>query len=378
MLARKFLYIVAGLIMLTLGSALAYRLWGQQMLAAVMVPSARFEAPAPLAADAYDDKAMWIARPDLAGRNPSAWLPDGAWRPAVPGHAAIFFVHPTSYTAPFNKAKWNAPLDDAEANKIAISYVRLQASALTSAGAVWAPRYRQAHFGAFMRAGPNRDAAIDAAYRDVEAAFAAFLAANPSGPIIIAGHSQGTLLAMRLLRDHVADKPVARRIVAAYLVGWPVSLTADVPALGLPACTRADQGGCILSWQSFAEPADPSSVVSAYADYPGMTGDGRRGTPMLCVNPLTGAPGTTAGPAANFGTLAPGETDASPMRLVKNAVPARCATSGREQGFLLIGDPPSLGPYALPGNNYHVYDYALFWANIRLDASKRLTAFLGH
>jgi hypothetical protein len=29
----------------------------------------------------------------------------------------------------------------------------------------------------------------------------------------------------------------------------------------------------------------------------------------------------------------------------------------------------------LYGNNYHVYDYALFWANIRADAEARLSAF---
>jgi len=29
----------------------------------------------------------------------------------------------------------------------------------------------------------------------------------------------------------------------------------------------------------------------------------------------------------------------------------------------------------LPGNNYHVYDYALFWAAIRTDAERRLKAW---
>jgi hypothetical protein len=29
----------------------------------------------------------------------------------------------------------------------------------------------------------------------------------------------------------------------------------------------------------------------------------------------------------------------------------------------------------LPGNNYHVFDYALFWANIRADAAARLASF---
>ena len=36
-----------------------------------------------------------------------------------------------------------------------------------------------------------------------------------------------------------------------------------------------------------------------------------------------------------------------------------------------------LGPYVLPGNNYHVYDYALFWGSIRADAERRLKAFRG-
>jgi hypothetical protein len=35
-----------------------------------------------------------------------------------------------------------------------------------------------------------------------------------------------------------------------------------------------------------------------------------------------------------------------------------------------------MGPYVLPGNNYHVYDYSLFWANIRADAERRVAAYL--
>ena len=41
----------------------------------------------------------------------------------------------------------------------------------------------------------------------------------------------------------------------------------------------------------------------------------------------------------------------------------------------MIGKGPDLGPYVLPGNNYHVFDYSLFWANVRADAARRLTAF---
>jgi len=44
--------------------------------------------------------------------------------------------------------------------------------------------------------------------------------------------------------------------------------------------------------------------------------------------------------------------------------------------LLMIGAPPQgFGNYVLPGNNYHVFDYALFWANIRDDVARRLEAF---
>lgn len=372
--ARKFLYIVAGIIVLMLGSALAYRMWGQQMINAVMVPTAPFTEPKPRTAEDYAKPDLWIARPDQSSDNPALWLPKGAWQPAVPGHAAIFFVHPTSYLSPFNKAHWNATPNDGETNLLARQFVMGQASALTSAGKVWAPRYRQAHFGAFLQQSANRDKAIQAAYRDVEAAFAAFLAANPDGPIILAGHSQGSLLLMRLMADHVSGTPVAARIAAAYVVGWPVSLAHDLPKMGLPACTKADEGGCVLSWQSFAEPADLSQVRAAMNSFAGLDGKDRSGSAILCINPLTGSPDSRAEAARNFGTLGPAvRPEDAP--LYKGLVPARCGT-GKEQGFVLIGDPPQMGPFTLPGNNYHVYDYALYWANIRLDASKRLTAFL--
>ncbi len=45
------------------------------------------------------------------------------------------------------------------------------------------------------------------------------------GRSCLAGHSQGSLHLMRLMAEKVAGKPVAKRIVAAYVVGWPVSET---------------------------------------------------------------------------------------------------------------------------------------------------------
>jgi len=250
-----------------------------------------------------------------------------------------------------------------------------QASAFNGVGEVWAPRYRQATFGAFLAAGdPRSQQAIDFAYRDVARAFETFLANMPADkPIILAGHSQGSLHLLRLLREKVVGTPVAKRIVAVYAIGWPISLTADLPALGFPACRTAGQARCILSWQSYAEPADPRQVKAYFDASRGYAGIPRKGTKMLCVDPLTGAEDGAAPASVNEGALVP-RANLSGVDLVAGAVPARCTA----QGILSIGSAPAgFGNYVLPGNNYHVFDYALFWANIRNDAAARLRTFLG-
>ncbi|MBY0283739.1 MAG: DUF3089 domain-containing protein [Sphingomonas sp.] len=366
-MARKFLYLVAVLIVMALAGLLAFRIFGAQMMRAAFVPSAAFQAlPAVPPAD-YADARLWIARPDKPG-NPALWTPPGYTPAADPG-AALFFIHPTSY---LDRSRWNAPLDDATANDRAALFLRGQASAFNESAAIWAPRYRQATFGAFLTNEATAQQALDLAYRDVDAAFDAFLRdIGPNRPIILAGHSQGALHLARLLHDRVAGTPLAKRIVAAYVVGWPVSRSADLPALGLPECTRADQTGCLLSWQSFAEPADPAMILDTFDASTGFAGVARSGTALVCTNPITGTPDADAPASANLGTLFP-SADLKTATIGAGRIPARC--TGR--GFLMIGSPPSeFGRYVLPGNNYHVFDYSLFWANVRADVARRLAAF---
>ncbi|HEX7852185.1 MAG TPA: DUF3089 domain-containing protein [Sphingobium sp.] len=367
-MARKFLFFFAGLIVLVLAAAFTYRLWGDRLLRVALVPGATFSAPSPRSPADYAKAGLWFEH----GSTNSLPLPAGA--PKEPGRvaerqAAIFFVHPTSF---IDRSAWNAPASDKSADDLARTFLSVEGNVFTGLGPIWAPRYRQATFGAFLTEKPQGEQALDAAYRDVAVAFDAFLAANPKGPIILAAHSQGSRHLMRLLAEKVAGKPVATRIAAAYLVGWPVSVTADLPALGLPACTKADQPGCILSWQSFAEPAEANYVSDPYDTGRGLTGKPKRGTPMLCINPLTG----TSAPAQSSANLGMTKRDekTNVQSIIRPGVGAHC--SGR--GLLLIDGTPDLGPYVLPGNNYHVYDYMLFWANVRADAGRRLDAFLAH
>jgi hypothetical protein len=283
--------------------------------------------------------------------------------------ASVFFIHPTSY---LDRTQWNAPIDDAESQRLALLFVQSQASAFNGIGAIWAPRYRQATFGAFLTTEKDAEKALDFAYRDVLAAFDYFIAQAPKDrPIILAAHSQGSMHLTRLLRERIAGKPEAQRIAAAYIVGWPISMTADLAALGLPACETSAQAGCIVSFQSFAEPAETRMVTDVYDASVSPEGIARIGSPMLCVNPVTGNRGDSAPAEANLGTLIP-NADLTEATLRRASIPARCDA----RGFLLIGPPPAgIDRYVLPGNNYHVFDYALFWANLRADAERRLTIF---
>ncbi|HVR91379.1 MAG TPA: DUF3089 domain-containing protein [Novosphingobium sp.] len=371
-MARKFLYLIVFLVVVVIGGLVALRFWAEDLTEFAFVPSAPFEAQAPLVANVYDDPAMWISRPGKGPSDPARWMPTGAAAPAAPGasavRAAVFFIHPTSY---LDKDRWNAPLDDKVSSGRAEIMVRGLASPFNSSEEVWAPRYRQAAFGSFLSDGPQARQALDLAYGDVLQAFDYFLeTTDPKVPIVLAGHSQGAQHLMRLLRDRVAGKPLARRIAVAYVVGWPVSLTHDLPALELPPCTAPDQSGCVMSWLSFAEPADPAMMATAYARRPGLDGQPLAGSPMLCSNPLTGAAGGSAPASANLGTLVP-DILLKTGKIVPGMVPASCGTDG----FLAIGPAPNIGPFVLPGNNYHVYDIPLFWANLRTDFARRVAAW---
>ena len=367
-MARKFLYFMVLLVVIIIAALLALRIWSAELTRFAFVPRVPFETLQPLPAGAYADPKMWVSRPGTP-HDPAQYRPQGT-PAAPPGRAYVFFIHPTSYLA---RDSWNGPTDDKDTDHRTDLFVRGMASAFNGEAAVYVPRYRQAAFGSFLVNRPETLKARAVAYGDVRLAFAAFVASVPAdAPIVLAGHSQGALHLLHLLKDEIKGTPLAARIVAAYLVGWPVSPGHDLPATGMPACTAPDQAGCAMSWMSFAEPADASVLLDTYRAEPGLDGKPKGTAPVLCTNPLTGGASSAAPSTANRGTLVPSENLDSGI-LKPMGVSARCDANS---GLLLIGDPPDLGPYVLPGNNYHIYDIPLFWANLRADVARREAAWL--
>ena len=365
MCARRFLGVIVFLTLLVVAASFAIYQWGSNVLVRQATPDGHFEASAAGDEPDYTKPAGWLARPGLPD-NPSLWLPRGAAAPLASGEAAVFYVHPTTY---LDRAQWNGPIETDAATSLRTKLiVQSQASAFAPAGDVWAPRYRQAAYAAFLL--NNRDAAqaLDFAYRDIAKAFDQFLREAGQRPIVLAGHSQGALHLLRLLGERRNE--LKGRLVAGYVVGWPVSTIADLPTLPVPACQSPDESNCLLSWLTFAEPANPNLILDEWKTGRGPSGKPHRAEDLLCVNPLTGTRGGSAPPAANPGTIVPTASLQS-ATLVTGQVGASC-----KDGLLIVdGAMPSLGSLVLPGNNYHVYDITLFWSAIRQDAVRRLAAW---
>lgn len=408
-MARKFLFLVALIIVIFVGGAIALSIWSREATEIAFVPRGDFVEQQPLAANAYQDPAMWYSRPGIGVDDPARYQPaiaqpaqdpslaspspdnpaaeqsldapgrldtagsqpgEAADAAAVPGFA-VFFVPPTSYTKGA-LGEWNAPLDDPETDRLARVFLRGLASPFNRADEIWAPKYRQAAVGAFLTDKPQADMAIKAAYSDVAQAFAYFLdSVAKDKPIVLAGHSQGSIHLLRLLRDRIAGSEVEKRIAAVYVPGWPISVAHDLPKLPLPACAGPDQAACLVTYISFTDDGDPGQLLLRYSALPGLDGQPRgEEDAILCVNPLTGMTGGTAPASANLGTLKPDAAMTS-AELVAGAIPASCD----QRGILRIGDPPDLGPGVLPGGNYHVYDIPLFWKNLQEDVVRRVKAW---
>lgn len=368
-MARKFLYLIAFIIVVVVGGRLALTFYPEAMTRMAMTPSTKFESQPALKPNAYADPAMWFSRPGMTGLDPVKWQPDGMQADDARPDVAVFFVHPTSY---LKKTHWNAPLNDPDAHRIGEIIVRANASVFANAAEVWAPRYRQATIGAFVSDDPAARQALDLAYGDVAEAFDAFVSAQPPGRgIVLAGHSQGSYLVKRLLAEKIRGTPLARRVVAAYVIGWVVDAVRDLPAIGLPACTAAAQGGCVISFLSFTDDADPATMRRAYERLAHPAGETLPSpTRILCTNPLTGGIGGSAPASANLGAIVPD------LRMEHAKVtPGLAGASCNSDGTLRIGAGPDMGPFVLPGGNYHVYDYALYWTNLKRDFETRVTAW---
>lgn len=294
----------------------------------------------------YAAPQAWAALPTRADK--ADLTPDPSLKDLQSGAPVdVFFLHPTIYWKA-SKKNWNGSLADAKLNqKVDESTILFQASIFNGAGRVYAPRYRQAHLRSFFtKDKKSAEQAINLAYEDIRRAFEYYLAHfNQGRPIIIAAHSQGARHGYRLLKEFFDEKPLKEKLVAAYLVGWPISKTAYRT---IPPCETPAQTGCVCSWRSFKFGFKPRNFPM--------------GDSIIVTNPLTWVTDPQpAGKSLNEGSV---------LRKFDKIYPG-IADAQVNNGLLWVHKPKFPGSFFFTRKNYHIADFNFFYVNVRKNAQLR-------
>lgn len=297
----------------------------------------------------YSNLNHWAAHP--LKMDPSDSIPKPLIAQKTDTLADVFFIHPTTYTT--KRAGWNADINDGLLNtKTDYSSILYQSSVFNQHCRVFAPRYRQAHLSAFFITNEETKSAFDTAYADLKKAFEYYLKYhNKDRPFIIAGHSQGGLMAERLVKEFVDGKALQKKLVVAYIIGWPIpqSLFKEIPV-----CKDSVQTSCFCGWRTFKRGYIPLYVEKeeslSYVTNPLV---------WTTTNEYVSANRNKGSVLRGFDKIIPNTTDAQ-----------------IQKGVLWSSRPKFPGSVFYRSKNYHVGDMNLFYMNLRENIEQRIFAYL--
>ncbi|HTB32499.1 MAG TPA: DUF3089 domain-containing protein [Bacteroidia bacterium] len=297
----------------------------------------------------YSQSAAWACLPTT--HNASDTVPPFSGESDMQATAKVdvFYIYPT---LDFSADNWNADIYDAKLNStIEKTAVRVQASVFNGCCKVYAPRYRQGTLASFYdkNGTGNGGKALQLAYSDIRSAFQYYIKNYNNGrPFIIAGHSQGTLMAYKLLQEFVDTTSLRKQLVCAYLVGFHIQKDFFK---NLKASDSAAQTGCYITWNTVEWGGEKSTLSRFFSG--------------VCTNPLTWRQDTAYADAK----LNLGSVNYSFKKIDEHEVGAAI------RGGVLTVSPPTDGGYRTFRTGYHIYDYNFFYMNIRKNVQQRVDAY---
>jgi hypothetical protein len=132
-----------------------------------------------------------------------------------------------------------------------------------------APIYRQITLPGVMSyfAGKPLPMSGDLPYNDVLAAWKTYLANDNHGRgFVLVGHSQGTGVLARLVREEIDGKPIQAQMVSSLLIGaasGDMMVKRDdatpLPFPHIPVCRSNTETGCAIGFSSFRAEAPPAA-----------------------------------------------------------------------------------------------------------------------
>ena len=267
--------------------------------------------------------------------------------------ASVFYVHPTTYWGD----DWNPKKESIPQERVKNLLIINQAATFSACCQVFAPHYRQANLYSFWDIQGDGSKALMVAYQDVKDAFEEFINNTGDTPFILAGHSQGTALLRRLIKEFENKKNFRDNLIAAYLVGFNIK---EDQFKNIQSCKSTDDTGCYLSWNTTMENTKP-----LFSD-----------NGLACHNPLNWADNKTITPFQDsngsmpFGSyLYSNLIEEKDRKLIKISGSTEC-----KNGNLFILNS-ALKRFPDRQMNLHSYDYAIFFKSILVNALDRVSAF---
>jgi DUF3089 family protein len=157
-----------------------------------------------------------------------------------------------------------------------------QAAPFTDRCRVFAPHYRQVTLGTY--GSPNAAQYFEFAYRDVIDAWRLYLKYHNGGRnVVIMGHSQGTQMLTRVVKEEVdPDLALRAKLIVALLIGFDVAVPPGEVVGGtfqnLPLCTSDAQTGCVIAYRTYEENHAPENGSNNIAG---------AGMDNACTNPAS-------------------------------------------------------------------------------------------
>jgi len=270
----------------------------------------------------------------------------------------VFYVYPTIYNG---QSPANMDIQNHDLRLSAKHLVDIQASVYSESANIFAPYYRQM---SLAELNPEEDMFQNEyfriGYEDVSRAFEYYLKHFNNGrPFILAGHSQGSMTLIVLMREHFKKSDLQKHLVAAYFIGYSVTSKDFKGYPWMKPATQAADLGVIISYNTQAPGATGSPVL-----LPGA----------YCINPLNWTTDEIpADKSLNLGAVFFSDTSNDIEREVLNYAGA-CVD--KETGALVTTSPEKfdIGPF--PQGVYHKYDYAFWYRNLQKNVRTRCKNYL--
>lgn len=277
----------------------------------------------------------------------------------------VFYLYPTVWYGDGTNKDFVCPIDFKPMRENATNALISQSTIFEEVGNIYAPFYRQADALYILDTNNNiknkEKYFNDIPKKDALAAFDYFIKNyNNNKPFILMGHSQGAMMIKEILIDYFkTNENLMNRLVAAYIIGYSVT-TNDLEKNPHLKFARSEYDtGVIISYNT------ESSIFNGYN--PTLL-EG-----AIAINPITWT--LEEDEAAKEKSLGSCFFAGTNYNIVKNFASAKV---DKKRGVIKC-DSINADDFYIDGmfekGNYHVYDIALYYNDLKENARKRVGAF---